>query len=115
MTPAAAIAMIDRQLAAHGQTVTLQRMEGETVAQTATVPAFVRGFEPRELVNGITQDDAKVILSPTGLAGWDSGGEDPIVPTADNDMVIAGRVRRIIAAVGIRMADQVVRIECAVR
>jgi hypothetical protein len=115
MTPATAIAMLDRQLAAHGSTVTLQRMNGAAIAEAVDVPAFMRGFEPQELVNGITQHDAKVILSPSGLAGWNSGGEDPIVPTVDNRFVAAGRTRRIIAAVGIRLGGQVVRIECAVR
>lgn len=114
-SPQATIARLDAALARRGQTVTLQRMDGDTVAQAKTCRAKVTGFEPSELVNGITQDDTKVILSPSGLAGWHSGGENPIVPTADNRIIVAGRARWILAALGIEVDDQVVRIECAVR
>ncbi|KRE02593.1 hypothetical protein ASE61_15055 [Bosea sp. Root670] len=115
MTPAQAIAALDRQLAQHGETVTLQRLAGAAVAQEVTVPAFVRGFAPQELVNGITQQDSKLILSPTDLSGWSSGGVDSPVPVKNNRIVIAGRVRAVEAAAGIRLGGVLVRIECTVR
>ena len=109
MRPAEAIDMLDRQLAEHGETVTLRRMAAGVVAQSVDVSAFVRGFEPRELVNGITQKHSKVIMSPTGLAGWPSAE-----PAAGQDIVIAGRARMVMAAHAIRFGSTVVRIECAV-
>lgn len=118
MTPAAAIADLDAQLATDGHDIVVQRVTGgTTVAQAVTVRAFVRGYQPQELVNGITQQDAKVILSPTGLAAFNSGaaaGLDVKVPIKGNRMVINGRARNVEAAVGIYMAGTLVRIEARV-
>lgn len=118
MTPAAAIAMLDRQLAANGQDVVLQRLAAGAVAQAVTVRAFVRGFAADELTDSISQQDSKVILSPTGLDGWSSGAVsplDPRVPIKGNRCVIDGRARAVEAGVAIRMAGEIVRIELAVK
>lgn len=118
LTPAAAIADLDAQLATDGHDIVVQRVTGgTTVAQAVTMRAFVRGYQPQELVNGITQQDAKVILSPTGLATFNSGaaaGLDVKVPIKGNKMVINGKTRSVEAAVGIYMAGTLVRVEARV-
>jgi hypothetical protein len=65
MTPAQAIAALDRQLVAHGEDVTLRK--GNTTVGQKTVRAFVRGFKPEQLVGTLTQASKRVTLSPTGL------------------------------------------------
>lgn len=118
MSPDDAISMLDRQLATDGHDIVLQRVTGgTTIAQAVTVRAFVRGYQPQELVNGITQQDAKVILSPTSVAAFNSGaaaGLDVRVPIKGNRMVINGRTRAVEAAVGLYMAGTLVRIEARV-
>jgi hypothetical protein len=70
----------------------------------------VRGFKPDELIGGISQNDSKVILSPTGLAGWPGGA-----PKKDDWITIDGRVRSVMAAEPIKMNDVLVRIELQVK
>jgi hypothetical protein len=124
MTPVAVIAMLDRQLAAHGEDVELQRLTGtQLIPFKATCRAFVRGYSATELIGGITQSDSRVILSPTDIdaAGW-PGPEVPAgstttdirVPRKNDKAVIAGKTRNIEAAVGLYMAGVLVRIEMRV-
>lgn len=104
MTPTAAIAMLDRQLAVEGQTVTLDR-DGVTVQ----LPAFVRGYRPEELIGDIRQGDIAVVVSPTGLGTFS-------LPVRRNDkLTIAGAVKNVEAAEHLRMQDQLVRINLTVR
>lgn len=110
MTPHQAIAKLDRAIARNGQTVTLRRGTASAPVATAALKAHVRGYDPDELVGGITQKDSKVILAPTGLKGWPSG------MVQENDWIqIDGRWRSIVAAVPVRMADTLVRIELQVK
>lgn len=107
MTPAQAIAALDRQLSRHGQTIRLRR-GGATV----DVKGFVRGFTADELISGsgISQDEDKVILSPSSLTGWagDAPGEDDWCEINDKYRAITkGRL--------IKLNDVVVRIELQVR
>ncbi|MBN8958578.1 MAG: hypothetical protein J0H17_18735 [Rhizobiales bacterium] len=96
MTPADAIAMLDRQLAAHGEDVVLRRGLAAAPTKTGTVRAFVRGYKPEELVSGITQKDSLAVVSPTGLAAISWPGD-----VIEGDFVtINGRARRV-AAVGV--------------
>jgi hypothetical protein len=120
MKPARAIAMLDRQLAAHGQTVTLRRPG--TPAVSADLPAFVRGYKPQELVGAITQGDSEVTLSPTHIAesGWPGAlaqvdGTDAAVPRKGDKVVIQGRLRNVEAAVPIYLAGTLVRVNLTVR
>lgn len=107
MTPAQAIAMLDRQLASHGQDVTLQLVNDGAVSSSETQRGFVRGFRPDELVGGITQNDSKIVLSPTGLGS---------VPKKNSRVVVSGGTPRNVQAVHeIRVADTLVRIELQVR
>lgn len=121
-TPDAQIARLNASLAKHGEDITLQRVTGGvTVAAAVTCRAFVRGYQPSELVGGITQQMSKVILSPTEIidASWTSGrpaNEDQRIPMKGNKVLIAGtKARNVEAAVGIYVAGQLVRIEMMVK
>jgi len=121
MTPESAA--LDRAIARCGETITLRRMVGTnpSVPVDVTLQAVVRGYEPRDLVGGITQDQLKVILSPSALtaAQWPGGlppgsGIEQALPKKGDKAVIAGRVRTIEAAVPVRVRGRVVRIELRV-
>lgn len=107
MTPAGAIASLDRQIAKHGQTITLRRPGTPNI--DVTVQAFVRGFQPAELVGGIEQGDAQVILSPTSLGLW------PLPVTIGDKVLIAGAPKDVQAPEHVRMLDTIVRINLQVR
>jgi hypothetical protein len=118
MTPAGAIAALDRQLAAHGENVTLTRVGGASV----TVRAFVRGYAPDQLVGGISQQDVKIICSPAEIdaAGWP---ETPQVTAAGDkriprrgDMVKTSRGPAAVqSAGGVYIDGTLVRIEIQAR
>ncbi|WP_312795554.1 hypothetical protein [Tianweitania sp.] len=102
MTPACAIQMLERQLATHGQNVTLKLAGGDVEAR-----AFVRGMKPDELTGDLKQNDRKVTLSPSGrtkeIAALDTvviAGRDCMVEF-DPDVVL--------------LNDQPVRINLVVR
>ena len=110
MTPQQAIAQLDRAIAKYGQTVALRRGTTSAPVATAIVKAHVRGYDPEELIGGITQKDSKVILSPSSLKAWPGG------MLQEGDWItIDGRVRSIVAAVPAKMNDVLVRIELQVR
>lgn len=106
-TPAGAIARLDASLARRGQTIRLRRD-----AVTITVKGFVRGFTADELVagSGISQDQDKVILSPSSLSGW--AGPPP---GEDDWCEIDGKFRSVVLGRAIKMNDVVVRIELQVK
>ncbi len=111
MTPADAIAMLDRQIEAHGEDVVLRRGPASAPTRTGTVRAFVRGYRQDELTDGINQTDSLAIISPTRL-GAISWNDDP----ARGDFVtINGRVRHIEAVGVIKLSSVVVRYELQVR
>lgn len=124
--PAEAIAHLDAALARSGEDIVLQRLTlgpgGAQIPFSVDCRALVRGYEPHELVNGITEQDAKVILSPTEIerAQWpgpavgDVAG-DRRVPRNGDRMIIAGRARRVEAAAPLYMAGVLVRIEARVQ
>lgn len=113
MTPAAAIASLDRQLAENCQTVVLRRYTGVGAARISTdttVRASVRDYQPDELVGGITQGDTQIVLSPTDvLAG---GGE---LPQKGDQIVIEGKPRTIVAAPPVRVGNVIARINVQVK
>jgi hypothetical protein len=112
MTPAMAIAALDRALGIAGENITLRRTTG-----TALIPldvacrAVVRGYQPHQLVGTIIQGDSQVILSPSEMKRrqwtWP--------PRKNDKAVIAGKVRNIEAAAPIYMGGELVRIELQVR
>jgi hypothetical protein len=112
VTPAAAIAILDRQIAKHGQPVTLRRVVANSAAATADVSAFVRGYRPDELVAGIQQGDTLVTLSPTSVAGTPFS---PAVPRRGDKVVIDGRVRNVELADAVSVAGTMVRLNLQVR
>ena len=112
MTPAAAIAALDRQIRTHGQSVALRKTNAPTdgTADTA-IRAFVRGVQPEELAGGVQQSDSKVVLSPTTLAGspFEAG-----VKRGDK-LLIDGRLRNVEGANPVRVNGVAVRHELWVR
>lgn len=111
MTPAQAIASLDATLAEHGQPVTLRRLGSPNV--DVTLPAFVRGYQPNELVGGIVQGDTMVTISPTGIGTWPSGASE--VPKKNDKVVIAGRLRNVEMPDPIYLAGTLVRVNLQVR
>lgn len=107
MTPATAIAMLDRQIAAHGEDVILRKTNSAT--GQVTVRAKVRDYEPQEFVGLVKQGDNEVIVSPTGLESFG-------LPVVNGYVVIAGAAKRVEGPPNvIRVAGTVVRIEMQVR
>ena len=119
-----AIAALDEALTDVGQQITLQRLTGTQLIPFAVqLQALVRGYTPEELVGGITQQDSFVILSPTEIDrnGWPGANssatptnQDRRVPRKGDKAIINGKLRNVEAAVGIYVADVLVRIELRV-
>lgn len=112
MTPAAAIAALDRGLAAAGQDITLRRTTGtQLIPLDVACRAVVRDYAPAELVGEIQQGDTRVILSPSEMtnAQW------PWPPRAGDFVVIAGRLRAVRAAPPFYVDNVLVRVELQVR
>ncbi len=123
MSAAATIARLNSSLANHGEDITIQRLTlapgGVQIPFGVECRALVRGYLPNELVGGITQQDAKVILSPTQIiaAQWTSGrsaNEDRRIPMKGNVAIIKGKPRKVEAADGIYVGDELARIEMRV-
>ncbi|MCP1200058.1 hypothetical protein [Notoacmeibacter sp. MSK16QG-6] len=112
MTPARAIAMLDRQIARHGETVTLKRVAPNAPAVTHDVKAFMRGYSAEELIGGIAAGDSEIALSPTSLAG---SAFEAALPERGDQVTAAGRLRRIEFAVPVRLDGTLVRMNLTVR
>lgn len=108
MTPGAAIAQLDRQVAAHGQEVTLRRVVPNAAAIEATVRGVVRGYRPEQITDGITMGASQVILSPSALIGTPFEAEESW-PRKNDKVIINGRVRNIEAPDPIKVNDVLVR------
>lgn len=98
MSPAEAIAMLDRQLSEHGQAIAFQRGSTEQPAV-----GFVRGYKVEQLVGLITQQDRQVIVSPSSLGTFQ--------PRENDDFIImAGSVLgKVMAAEPIHIGSTLVR------
>lgn len=68
MTPDQARVLFRNAVEMAGETVTLRRGSGAT-AINLTVRAKLKGYGPRDLVGGITQDDRGFIILAEDLAG----------------------------------------------
>lgn len=112
MTPAQAIAALDRQIARHGQAVSLRKNGAAADGSAdATVRAFVRGYRPEELAGGVQQTDSQVVLSPSALAGTVfAAGAKRL-----DKILIDGRLRNIEGANPVRINGVIVRHELWVR
>ena len=120
MNAAQSIASLDRQLAAHGQDITLRRVGSPNV--DATVRAFVREYKARELTEEVVQGDTEVVVSPTSVlaASWpgalaQSDGTDIRVPRKGDKVIIAGRLRTVQAPAPVYIGATLVRINLQVR
>ena len=119
-----AIADLDVALANDGERIELWRETGtQKIPFKVRCRAFVRGYSAQELIGGITQQDSKVILSPTEItrSGWPgpnssatSTNQDRRMPRKGDAVVIAGRKRAVEAAGGSYVAGDLVRIELRV-
>jgi hypothetical protein len=110
MTPATAIAALDRQLEAHGSTLVLRRyVAGSDAFADHTLKGFVRGLKPQPLVGDVSPNDSTFILSPSSFPdGWSAGERWPV----KGDFLFAGgRERKIEAIERIEMGDTVVRFD----
>lgn len=96
--------MLDRQLAAHGQTIQLRRGAAGTVREG---PGFVRGYDVEKVVGLVTLADRKVIISPTDF------GND--LPRASDDFATQGKLGKVQEVEPIYLADTLVRVEMRVR
>lgn len=133
MTPADAIAALDRQIAAHGQPIAFRRGAEAPIS----VLGFVRGYKPEQLVGMLTQQDRQVVVSPTFLDGmlvpvlqtfrpWSDGllwqdtapwAEEPWVfaPQANDDFQTMGRRGKVTSAEPIHLGGVLVRWNLVVR
>ncbi len=126
MTPQQTISALDRALATAGETIRLQRLAlgpGDSqIPFEVSCRALVRGYQPDELVNGITQQDQLIIISPTQIIanGWPGaapvrGPGDQRVPQARDRTITSRGTLTVQAAVGIYLQGELVRIEMQVR
>lgn len=102
MTPAQAIAKLDRQIAAHGEAVTLRRIGDPDT--TLAVSAFVRRAAVDQLAPGADAAiaDTTIVLSPTGLTTF-------VPPVRGDHAEIAGRLVNVEEVETVRMGATVVR------
>lgn len=104
MTPVAAIASLDRQIAKHGQAIAFRR--GAT-QQAAT--GFVRGYRAEQLVGLITQADREVIVSPSTLGTFHPRENDDFSITA------GGKLGKVMSADIVHIGSTAVRWNIRVR
>jgi len=120
--------MLNRQLAEHGQDIRLTRMTlgpgGVLIPFSVDCRAFVRDYDPDELVGGIIQGDTKVVLSPTEIEaqGWPGPNssatptnQDRRVPRKDDKALLAGKSRNVETGKPVYLNGELVRINLVVR
>lgn len=123
MTPTQALALLDRQMTAHGTTVTLRRLGSPNV--DVSIRAMVRQATQVELGEDmlrhqVIQYDREVIMSPSGLGTWpgalaQSDGTDVKVPRRGDVVIINGRTHSVQEADPRYIAGTLVRINLVVR
>ena len=123
MTPAEAIAALDRDLAAVGEDCTLRRKDGTPlVEKDVTVRASIRGLHPGEIVGTVTHAYSKAVISMTQILaqGWPAGhvvipgAVDPRLPRVNDFLLVKGKVRQIMFANPIAIDGTVVRVNMLV-
>lgn len=108
MTPGDAIALLDRQIAQHGQKIGLRRLN----FGAWELRAWSRGYRADELAGGVQQGDTLVIVSPTDLAA--SGFTGGALKRLDR-ITVSGRERSVEIADPVTIGDTVVRWNLTVR
>jgi len=123
MTPATAIAALDRQLVEHGEDCILRRKEGNPLTEKdVTVRVSIRGLKGADVVGTATQAYSKAVLSMTQIlaAGWPAGhvvtpgAVDPRLPRPNDFLVVKGKQRQIMFADPIAIDGTVVRVNLTV-
>lgn len=112
MTPEQAIAALDRQIEAHGQSVVFRRYTASTGNPRPKTDhdcrAFVRPVKAEELVGSIINTFSAAVLSPTGFPA-------ELLPIRKGDkLVIDGTERNIELPKPIKMNDVLVRYDLMV-
>nr|WMC97944.1 hypothetical protein RAR13_04305 [Aminobacter aminovorans] len=109
MTPSQSITALDRQLSAHGETVSvIKYADNGTPTTLAGVRAFVRPAKAEELVEGVDQTQYRVVLAPTG--------NSTVLPLRKGDKVTlaGGRQLNVELPGPIYVADTLVRVNLTV-
>ncbi|MCF1744732.1 hypothetical protein [Paradevosia shaoguanensis] len=104
MTPEYAIAVLDRQIAAHGQPLALRRGTG---AQH-NARGFIRGYKPDELIGLVSQADRNVTISPSSLGAYG-------LPKAQDDFSSNGQRGKVEDVEPIHIGETLVRVNLRVR
>jgi len=115
---------LDAALAVSGEDVIIRRIVGtkNTTNLDIVVRANVRTVRlPEELVSGVSQDDLRVIISPSEIreAQWPGGGTehappfnvDRSIPVRGDRLIVKGRMYRVETVNPIAVEGEVVRIE----
>lgn len=105
MTPTSAIAMLDRQIAAHGQEVSFRKADGSA---TLVARGFIRGYKPDQLVGLIQEGDRQVVLSPSDLGAFGAPANQDLVSINDE----VGTVQSVSQT---HINDTLVRLDVRVR
>jgi hypothetical protein len=107
MSPDQAVAMLDSQLAEHGELITLRRYTAPSgtprpKTDLADIPAFVRAVKPEEFFGNVDSTFSNVTLSPTNFT--------PLWPLVKGDKVmIDGRERNVEMVKPIKLGNVLVR------
>lgn len=105
MTPEHAIAMLDRQIAAHGQPLALRRGNG---GAQHNARGFVRGYKPDELIGLVSQADRNVTISPSSLGAYG-------LPKALDEFSSNGQRGKVEDVEPIHIGETLVRVNMRVR
>lgn len=125
------IADLDRELAGEaGEEIEIWRVYTAGTTQIpvkVTCRAFVRNYGAEELVGGITQEQVRVVISPSEIiaAGWPGpwtpSAIEPVQPDTDrrvprnNDRcLIKGRLRNVEVPMPVYVDNELVRINLRV-
>ncbi len=114
---------LDRTLADDGEWIEIWRQTGtQLIPVKVDCRASVRGYDEKELIGGITQDQSRIVMSPTEIikSGWPGPETRPLgqpatmqdrrVPHKNDKAVIKGKVRNIEASMPIYVDNELVRI-----
>lgn len=127
MSPESAIAMLDRQLAQHGEDVLLERVTGTQGQITFSAPCRARLLVPREpqpVTEGAQQREQTYALSPSDInrAQWPGPAILPVPPgdrripkKGPDRLVVQDKTLAIENGVGIYVDGELVRVEVTVR
>jgi hypothetical protein len=103
---------VEAAIETYGRAMELRRRVGTTNAYT-TVPikGIFRSYTPGELVGGIAQGDARVVITNREIAstGW------PAPPTKGDQLVIGGRIWALMGAYPRTLGEVVLVFELWVR